>query len=204
MEQLAAEVSTAEGLVKPLAWQTVQQWENKASAPRRKRLEIVAQVLECTVSELLDLGHGNVESVRVRRSVPLVSWVRAGLWGDVSDPFQPGEADEWIDVYDTTPGDQTFALRVDGDSMTSPHPGDGPNFPDGTIIIVDPSRAASANDFVVAKDVSTQQATFKKLVTDGGRWFLRPLNPIFPTVEISDPAVRVIGRVIESMFRRKL
>jgi SOS-response transcriptional repressor LexA len=197
MEQLAAAISTREGLVKPLAWQTVQQWENGTSAPRRKRLEVVAQVLGCTVPELLEIKSDNVESIRVRRTVPLVSWVRAGAWGDVSDPFHPGEADEWIDVYDTLPGDQAFALRVTGDSMTNPHPGAEHNFPDGTIIVVDPSRGIEANCFVVAKDVQTQQATFKRLVTDSGRWFLRPLNPAFPTIEIDDPAMRVIGRVVE-------
>lgn len=204
MEELANRVSKHQGLLKPLSWQTVQQWENGASAPKRQRLEAVAAVLNCTVSELLSLSNGNVESVRVRRAVPLISWVRAGLWGDITEPFQPGEADEWIDVYDTTPGEQAFALKVIGDSMTSPHPGDGPNFPDGTIIVVDPLRAANVGDFVLAKDVDTQQATFKRLVSDGGRWYLRPLNPSFPTVEIDDPAVRVLGKVIESVFRRKL
>ncbi len=204
MEELAAKVSAAEGLTKPLAWQTVQQWE-ESTAPKRKRLQYVAEVFGCTVAELLSLGVENVESVKVRKSVPLISWVRAGLWGDVSDPFQPGEADDWIDVYDTTPGDQAFALRVTGDSMTSPHPSDGgPNFPDGTLIVVDPARPANAGDFVLAKDVSTQKATFKKLVSDGGRWYLKPLNRDYPTVEIDDPSVRVIGRVIESVFRRKL
>jgi transcriptional regulator with XRE-family HTH domain len=45
MEQLAAEISKAEGLHKPLSWQTVQQWENGASAPKRTRMEIVARLL---------------------------------------------------------------------------------------------------------------------------------------------------------------
>jgi len=204
MEQLATEVSQVEGLVKPLSWQTVQQWENGTSAPKRKRLENVAQVLGCSVGELLEVNHSNVESVKVRRSVPLVSWVRAGIWGDVSDPFHAGEADEWIDVYDTQSGDQAFALTVVGDSMTSQNPGNGPSFPNGTIIIVDPSRAADVGDFVVAKDVVTQQATFKRLASDGGRWYLRPLNPAYPTIEIDDPAMRIIGKVTEMVFRRKL
>lgn len=45
MERLAEEVSRLEGLKKPLAWQTVQQWENGNSAPKRKRLAIVLQAL---------------------------------------------------------------------------------------------------------------------------------------------------------------
>lgn len=146
---------------------------------------------------------GNVQAVTTRGRVPLISWVTAGKLGEISDMYQPGEAEQWIDAYETQPGDQAFALRVDGDSMTSPYPGEI-SFPDGSIIIVDPSRSCDAGDYVVAKDVSTQEATFKKLVRDGGRWFLKPLNPSYPTVEIDDPAMRVIGRVTESQIRRKL
>lgn len=45
MERLAREISEAEGLAKPLTWQTVQQWENGASAPKRTRMELVRQLL---------------------------------------------------------------------------------------------------------------------------------------------------------------
>lgn len=145
----------------------------------------------------------NVQPVTTRGRVPLISWVAAGNLGEITDMYQPGEAEQWIDAYETQPGEQAFALRVDGDSMTSPYPGEV-SFPDGSVIIVDPGRACDAGDYVVAKDVQTQKATFKKLVQDGGRWYLKPLNPSYPTIEIDDPALRVIGRVVESQIRRKL
>lgn len=46
MERLAREISEAEGLSKPLSWQTIQQWENGTSAPKRTRMELVSQLLE--------------------------------------------------------------------------------------------------------------------------------------------------------------
>jgi SOS-response transcriptional repressor LexA len=138
----------------------------------------------------------NVSAVQARKQVPLISWVQAGIWSEVQDTFAAGEADHWEDAFSSNPSDSAFALVVEGESMTSPHPGDL-SFPSGTIIIVDPNRAAGPGDYVVAKDVSTQQATFKRLASDGGRWFLKPLNPAYPTIEIDDPAMRVIGRVIE-------
>lgn len=139
---------------------------------------------------------GNVSAVSERKRVPLISWVQAGSWSDVQDNYAAGEADEWESAFSSSPGDNAFALMVEGESMTSPYPGEL-SFPPGTIIIVDPGRAVGPGDFVVAKDVSTQQATFKRLAFDGGRWFLKPLNPTFPTIEIDDPSMRVIGRVIE-------
>lgn len=139
---------------------------------------------------------GNVSPAHERKRVPLISWVQAGVWSEVQDTFAPGEADYWESAFSSSPGDHAFALVVEGESMTSPYPGEL-SFPPGTIIIVDPDRASDAGDYVVAKDVSTQQATFKRLTCDGGRWYLKPLNPTYPTLEIDDPAIRVIGRVIE-------
>lgn len=169
----------------------------------------IARALQAS-PDWLESGRGpwqaeesNVTAVVSKRRIPIISWVIAGTWADVQDTYHPGEADEWADAYDTRPGDNAFALRVTGDSMTSNIPGDR-TFPEGTVIIVDPARAASAGDFVVAKDVATQRATFKRLVSDGGRWYLKPLNPTYPTVEIDSPEVRVIGRVIEFQTRGKL
>lgn len=145
----------------------------------------------------------NVQPATSKGRVPLISWVTAGNLGEITDMYQPGEAEQWEEAFDTRPGEQAFALRVDGDSMTSPYPGER-SFPDGTIIIVDPARGCDAGDYVVAKDVATQKATFKKLVQDGGRWFLKPLNPSYPIIEVDDPALRVIGRVIEFRYGGKL
>lgn len=145
----------------------------------------------------------NVTAATLRAKVPLISDVQAGNLQDIVDMFEPGVAEDWIEAYESSPGGHAFALRVSGDSMTSPYPGER-SFPDGTILIVDPDRPANAGDYVVAKDTQTQRATFKKLVSDAGRWYLKPLNPAYPTVEIDDPAMRVIGRVVEYRIGEKL
>jgi len=202
--------------------QTIKNWETRGIS--RGGLIKAAQAVGCNLS-WLDEGIGsmaavgaaeplppiygtsngvfNVDTTPQGKRVPLISWVRAGQWSEIQDEFAPGEADDWVYAYDSRPNGHAFALRVTGDSMTTPYPGDR-SFPDGTIIIVDPGQAANAGDYVIAKDIDTQQATFKRLVYDGGRWFLRPLNPAFPTIEIDDPAIRVIGKVIEYQTRGKL
>lgn len=145
---------------------------------------------------------GNTSPISARKVVPLISWVQAGGWREVEDLFAAGEAEEWEPAYRSTPGAQSFALLVENDSMVSST--GAPSFPPGTIIIVDPDRACDPGDFVIAKDVLTQQATFKRLAYDAGRWYLKPLNPAYPTIEIDDPAIRVIGRVIEYRTGGKL
>jgi SOS-response transcriptional repressor LexA len=187
---------------------TLQRAREGQGGNRLQSLAKIARFFDVTTDQLLqpDLGLGesaNVAPAPTHRRVPLISWVQAGTWQDVVDNFHPGQADEWALAFDSLPGKNAFALRVVGDSMTNPIQG-RMSFPEGTIIIVDPGRAAGPGDYVIAKDVQTQQATFKQLATDGGRWYLRPLNPAYPTVEIDDPAVRVIGRVIEYQSRGKL
>ena len=97
----------------------------------------------------------------------------------------------------------SFALKVEGDSMVNPLLG-GVSFPPGAIIIVDPSQPVKAGDFVVATDPRSGEATLKQLVSDAGRWFLKPLNPAYPTTEIGGPVTPVIGRVVELQLRRSL
>ena len=131
-----------------------------------------------------------------RTRVPLISWIQAGELSDVVDLFHPGEAVQWEDALKSKPGRSSYALMVEGDSMVSAT--GAHSFPPGTVLIVDPERGTNAGDYVIAKDVQTQKATFKQLTTDGSRWYLKPLNPQYPTIEIDDPAMRVIGRVIEA------
>jgi transcriptional regulator with XRE-family HTH domain len=53
---LAVEVSKRLGLAKALTYQTVQQWENGSTAPQRKTLQAVADVLGTTPASLLAGG----------------------------------------------------------------------------------------------------------------------------------------------------
>jgi len=138
----------------------------------------------------------NVSDYKPRNRVPLISWVRAGELSDVLDLFHPGEAVRWEDT-DANCSRGAYALLVEGDSMVSSTPGSH-SFPAGTVLIVDPERGGNAGDYVIAKDVHSQRATFKLLKTDGARWYLHALNKEYPPIEIDDPAVRVIGRVIEA------
>lgn len=141
----------------------------------------------------------NFTLTSAKTSVPLISWIRAGGWGEIDD-HNP-DTSERVDIYRSNPSKYAFALTIDGDSMTAPS---GISFPDGCVVVFDPDRSPKAGDYVAAKDVVTQRATFKRLMTDSGRWFLRPLNSGYPTIEIDDPAQRVIGVAIEWQLGGKL
>ncbi|MDH4228957.1 MAG: S24 family peptidase [Nitrospirota bacterium] len=112
--------------------------------------------------------------------VPLISWSTAGRWPEVVSAPGPGDVTDWVDTARRV-GRNAFAVRVHGDSME-------PKCPDGAIIMVDPGVEATNGSLVVVRLGGDGEATFKKLVIEGGRRYLAPLNPRYPVLEITSPA----------------
>ncbi|WHI52961.1 LexA family transcriptional regulator [Microbulbifer sp. MLAF003] len=123
-----------------------------------------------------------------RSTVPLISSVQAGGWAEVVDNFQPGDAEEWRETTAKV-GPNAFALRIEGDSMTSPT---GVSIPHGSIVIVDPDVEYTNGSIVVAKLIDVQEATIKKLVIDGPNRYLKPLNPNYAPIPINGNC-RIVG-----------
>jgi SOS-response transcriptional repressor LexA len=115
-----------------------------------------------------------VEAMASMGAVPLISWVQAGCWSDVADPFLPGDADEWLPCP-VAHGPRCYAVRVRGDSMNNP--GARPSYSDGDIIFVDPDRRANHGDRVIVRLDDHAEATFKQLLVEDGRKLLKALNP---------------------------
>jgi SOS-response transcriptional repressor LexA len=125
----------------------------------------------------------------VRGYVPIINWVQAGSWVDVEDP-DVAESD-WLPCP-SSHGPHSYALRVEGDSMTSSY---GKSYPDGCIIFVDPDQrgGVASGERVIAKLNGDNKVTFKVFVQDAGRRFLKPLNPQYPMIE--EPFC-ILGKVI--------
>ena len=80
---------------------------------------------------------------------------------------------------------EPFALRVMGDSMT-------PEFEDGSIIVIDPSGVVDSGSYVLA--VYDDEYIFRQLIIKDSRYYLRPLNRGYETVEI--PGIEAVKGVI--------
>lgn len=182
----------------------VGKWMSGDSIPDTKRIEHLSKLLR-TSGEWLLTGRGrksleesevvDVSSVyrAAHSTLPIISSVQAGEWGSAADPFEPGEADEWRDVY-TKVGPSAFILRVKGDSMTNPN--GLPSAPEGSLIVVDPDVVAEHRRLVVAKLDTDQEATFKMLVVDGGQRYLKPLNPDYRPIAVNG-SCRIVGVVVQ-------
>lgn len=125
---------------------------------------------------------------------PVVSWVAAGAWSEAVEPYPTGISDTYeFSEYDSK--GPAFWLTVKGDSMTAPA---GQSITEGTLILVDTEAEVAPGKLVVAKLPDSNEATFKKLVSDGGRLFLKPLNPSYP-IEAVDEHCRIVGVVVQAL-----
>ncbi|WP_447795498.1 helix-turn-helix domain-containing protein [Pseudomonas farris] len=131
-----------------------------------------------------------VESYRY----PVISWVAAGAWAEAVEPYPAGFSDRYeFSEYDSK--GPAFWLEVKGDSMTSPV---GQSVTEGTLILVDTEAEAAPGKLVIAKLPDSNEATFKKLVNDGGKLFLKPLNPAW-RIEPFTEDCRIVGVVVRAL-----
>ncbi|MDU9031777.1 S24 family peptidase [Pseudomonas corrugata] len=139
----------------------------------------------------------NVSEVNQRfGKVPIISWVQAGAWCEAISNFEAYDADAWLSCP-VPISSHGYALKVLGDSMTNPGP--GRSYPTGCIIFVDPEAETKTGDRVIARLPRTNEATFKVLVEDAGRQFLRPINPQYPIIEITEET-HICGKVVGSFI----
>lgn len=126
-----------------------------------------------------------------RGLIPVISWIQAGGWNQAEDYHAPGGGDDFLPCP-VKHSKTTYALRVVGDSMTAPY---GRSYPEGAIIYVDPEATCNitTGDRVIAKINGEDAVTFKSYVNDGGRKFLKALNPAYPMLT---DEFRVLGKVI--------
>ncbi|WP_272265096.1 LexA family transcriptional regulator [Vibrio europaeus] len=132
------------------------------------------------------------------KDIPIVSWVSAGCWGD--SPHIEDHNQETRFVTGRTPRN-AFGLIVSGRSMENCEA--TYSFPDGSLIIVNPDKEPQINDFVIAVDEATQEATFKQLVEDCGKKKLAPLNPQYQVIDITETTM-IKGVVFRNVIDQRI
>lgn len=121
------------------------------------------------------------------RKIPIISWGTAGKWEAVCYNFQPGDAEEWIEV--DIKGPNVFAVRVKDDSMI-------PEFNEGEIAIIDPHVKVKSGDYLIVKK-DKEEATLTQLKKYGDNAIFHPLNPKYPDIVIKKgDKYHIVGKVV--------
>lgn len=189
--------------------QAVSKWLNGAAMPEVDSLTAISDWLGVR-REWLEHGvmpvfpdeapprsvASNIDNVQTTDTkmgkVPLISWVQAGSWCEIGTSVESFDAELWLPCP-VNISKSGYALRVVGDSMTNNGP--GRSYPAGSVIFVDPELAVNNGDRVIATLPSTNEATFKVLVQDAGKHYLKPINPQYPIMELTEE-MQICGKVI--------
>ncbi|MGP9850213.1 S24 family peptidase [Halomonas sp. 111] len=182
-------------------------WLNAEAIPGAANMQAIASSLgvrrewlqygvEPMVETPRNLEGGNfniVEQPETYFRYPVVSWVKAGSWAEAVSPFTPGCEDRYL-MTDYKAKGGAFWLEVNGDSMTASV---GESVPQGMMILIDTGIEAENGSLVVAQIDDSEEATFKKLVIDGGQRYLKPLNPAYPVLRCDTASCRILGVAVE-------
>lgn len=109
------------------------------------------------------------------RPVPVISWIQAGPWTGIDSVPADTEFEEWLPPNKDC-GKNGYGLVVKGVSMS-------PKFEPEDRIYVNPDIQTfdlQTDDLVIISCTGETEATFKKLIIEGGEKYLQPLNPNWP------------------------
>lgn len=174
--------------------------------PSLNQFSKLAEVLEANPSWLQFGSPHETQAEKISRlmaylrPVPILSWEQAAEFEDLTN-LNLSKMKDWVPNYFTQKND-VYGLKIKGDAMISPN-GQSKSFHEGDIIVVNHNGFAEPGDFVVAKLIDAKDVTFKQYVVDAGKKYLKPLNPQYPTIEITD-IYRRLAVVTHSISPNKL
>jgi len=201
------ELSRRSGVTQPTIHRII---TGESKSPKRDNVERIAKALRVPAEWLWvggvrpDLANEPISNVELALqptrsfSYPEISWVQAGSAMEAVELSNVAACP--MHTSDVWAGDNGFWLRVVGASMTS---SSGDSFPEGFLILVAPDIEPRHGQYVVARMIDTNEATFKQLVRDAGELFLKPLNNSYPTKPIDD-TWEVVGTVVDGKMPKSV
>jgi len=120
---------------------------------------------------------------------PLITWAMAGQWEQLGEDFNPDNAEAWLPCpVPCSP--RTFVLRIQGESMV-------PRFCSGDLIFVDPQVSQETGRFVVVQLTEGEEPILRQLGVEGGRRYLKALNPAWPNpIQAANSDTKICGVVV--------
>jgi repressor LexA len=169
----------------PSIRQMMQAMNLKSPAPIQSRLE------HLRTKGYIEWNEGKARTIRVLRQakagVPILGTISAG---GLIEPFT--EAEERLDFSTISFPQQSFALRVSGDSMVED------SIVDGDLVLLRPVPEPDQvkNGTIVAARVEGHGTTLKRFFRNGDRITLQPANVKYEPIEVPAVQVEVQGTLV--------
>lgn len=93
-------------------------------------------------------------------------------------------------------GREPYALSVLGNSME-------PEFPEGTIIIIDPTPYCEHGNFVFV-ETGEDDRWFRQFIVRGDQCYMVALHSDYPDIELTKGQFKILGVIVQSNIKRKI
>ncbi len=185
-----SELSRQTGIGQPVIHRMI---SGETGNPKIETLRPIASYFSISINQLIgdeplpkeSLLGTITNKVRSWIQVPLLSWEEAASWPNLDDEQLERRVPTDIDV-----SDNAFALIIKDSTML-------PRFPEGTLIVIDPSYQAADRDFAIVHIEGHKQVSFKQILIDGEETYLKPLNDDFK-VQLLDKKHRFLGVMVQA------
>lgn len=135
-----------------------------------------------------------VKASRVSQQVPLMGQIAAGIPIEVPDDMSHVDEDDYLDVTPMLLGGvdpaETFALKVEGDSMIDAM------INDGDIVIFRSQQTANNGDMVAVWLPDDSETTLKYFYKEDDRIRLQPAHPTMEAIYVAANNCEVRGKVL--------
>lgn len=171
---------------------TLFRWMNEnAREPRHSSLVPLASFFGVSVNDVVSI---DFETGDISTEVTAVSLRKEVCLFDISEVnsnmnFREHENRNTVPVVHARVSNDSFAIEINGDSMS-------PEMPAGAVAIVDANRKAKGGDYVVAAHPVTYVPIIRKLVEEGGCFYLHPENKMFEAIKLKE-IPQIFGVVAE-------
>jgi transcriptional regulator with XRE-family HTH domain len=167
--------------------QAARDWHIKEVTPRKKTLERLAKFFNIGVAEL---QYGNLKesgTFQMKRGfyLPVIGLNQVDDYLKNSNGYECGFHCTFDDV-----SQDSFVVMQEGDSMVGSE--SLQSIHDGAKVIVEPNGTPSEKSVVLAKIISSNTYTLKKLVNDMGKTYLTSVSPLYGSIVV-DEDIEIVG-----------
>ncbi len=187
-----SELARSTGVAQPVIHRIA---AGKTDNPKVASLSPLANYFCVSVDQLIGLQplppylteDKKLQPINICSYVPLLDWQQIDTW--LTQP-KPAPTNRKV-ITDVRVDPSSYALSVQDTTMR-------PRFPEGTIIIVDPTLQPGDRDFAIIKTAHDVIPTFKQVLYDSSRVYLKGLNPDFQGTYFDNTNNRFLGVIVQA------
>jgi SOS-response transcriptional repressor LexA len=200
---------TQKGLAKKCGWSqsTINLYESGKRMPSLEAINILAMHLQTSVSFLVEGIAPLYDFPRPAkmfgvRELPVLNAREALTWDHTKmEQYMQDKKREKIYVHDAV-SRYAYGFRAEGDAMQSPVTSTPITIFHDDKLVLEPPLTPVPGDIVAAAEEGAESVILRQYVVEGAKRYLKPLNPQYPMIEITEK-VKILAVVLQKVVNMR-